>query len=207
MRALAIDYRLAPEHPFPAALEDCYTVYHWLLRNGIAPQNIVIAGDSAGANLTLAALISLRDAGIPLPSAAVCLSPMTDLLATGESFRSKHDPALTKNFALTMARHYASNQDRHLPLLSPYYGDLRELPPLLIQVGEDEILLSDAQRLADKAQHAGVAVTLVIWPNMWHVWHLLVPILPEAQEAVNAIATFIREHIGREQFEIMTHST
>ncbi len=193
-RALAVDYRLAPEHPFPAALEDCLTVYHWLLKNGTSPQNIVIAGDSAGGNLTLAALMSLRDTGDPLPAAAVCISPMTDLAGTGESFRIKQDPALTVTFALTMARHYAGNHDLRLPLLSPHYGDLRGLPPLLIQVGEDEILLSDATRLADNARAAGVDVNLVIWPKMWHVWHLFAPSLPEAQQAIHEIGDFIRGH-------------
>jgi monoterpene epsilon-lactone hydrolase len=171
-------------------------VYHWLLKNGIAPENIEIAGDSAGANFTLSTLISLRDTGAPLPAAAVCISPITDLLATGESFRTKQDPAQTAAFVLAMARHYAGNQDLHLPLLSPYYGDLRGLPPLLIQVGEDEILLSDATRLADNARAAGVDVSLVIWRKMWHVWHLFVPSLPEARQAIYAIGDFIREHIG-----------
>lgn len=205
-RALAVDYRLAPEHPFPAALEDCLTVYRWLLKNGFASHNIVIAGDSAGANLTLTTLISLRDAGDPLPAAAVCISPMIDLLGTGDSFRTQQDPALTATFALTMARHYASSQDPRSTLLSPYYGDLRALPPLLIHVGEDEILLTDAKRLAEKAQAVGVDVTLVIWPKMWHVWHLFVPSLPEARQAVNEIGTFIRTHLKREQFEKLTDS-
>ncbi len=194
-RALAVDYRLAPEHPFPAALEDCLTVYHWLLKNGTSPENIVIAGASAGGNLTLAMLLSLRDAGDPLPAAAVCISPVTDLAGTGESFLAKQDPALTAEFVLTMNRHYAGNQDLRSPLLSPHYGNLRGLPPLLIQVGEDEILLSDATRLADNARAAGVDVSLVIWPKMWHVWHLFAPSLPEAQLAINAIGTFIRERI------------
>jgi monoterpene epsilon-lactone hydrolase len=206
-RALAIDYRLAPEHPFPAALEDCYAVYHWLLKNGFAPQNIVIAGDSAGANLALATLISLRDAGDPLPLAAVCISPMIDLLGTGETFQMQQDPALTATFALMMARHYASKQDPHSSLLSPLYGDLQGFPPLLIHVGEDEILLSDGKRLAEKAQAADIDVTLVIWPKMWHVWHLFVPVLPEAQQAVNAIGAFILEHLGREQFKMLNQST
>ena len=151
IRALAVDYRLAPEHPFPAALEDCVAAYRWLLRSGTAPGNIVIAGDSAGGNLTLTTLLSLRDAGDPLPAAAVCISPMTDLEGTGESFRTRNDPALTVEFALSMARHYAGNHDPRLPLLSPHHADLRGLPPLLIHVGDDEILLSDATRLADKA--------------------------------------------------------
>src|SRR5574341_1699120 len=121
---------------------------------------------------------------------------MTDLAGTGESFRIKQDPALTVTFALTMARHYASDHDLRLPLLSPHYGDLRGLPPLLIHVGEDEILLSDAARLADNARAAGVDVSLVIWPKMWHVWHLLAPDLPEAQQAINAIGAFVRGRVA-----------
>jgi acetyl esterase/lipase len=194
-RALAVDYRLAPEHPFPAALEDCLTAYRWLLKEGMLPRDIVIAGDSAGGNLTLATLMSLRDAADPLPAAAVCISPMTDLEGTGESLRTKKDPAQTAEFVLAMARHYAGGHDLRLPLLSPYHGDLRGLPPLLIQVGGDEILLSDATRLADDARAAGVEVSLVIWPRMWHVWHLFAPSLPEARQAVDAIGAFIRERL------------
>ena len=195
-RALAVDYRLAPEHPFPAALEDCLAAYRWLLKNGTAPQNLVIAGDSAGGNLTLATLLALRDASDPLPAAAVCISPMTDLAGTGESFRTKHDPTLVVKFALTMARHYAGGHDLHLPLLSPHYGNLRGLPPLLIHVGEDEILVSDATRLADNARAAGVDVSLVIWPKMWHVWHLFAPHLPEARQAIHAIGAFVRGRVA-----------
>ena len=198
-RALAVDYRLAPENPFPAALDDCVTAYNWLLKTGIAPQNIVIAGDSAGANLTLATLLYLREAGQPLPVAAVCISPITDLKATGESFWTKKDPMVTAKFVLDMVRYYAGDRDPHLPLLSPHYGDLRGLPPLLIHVGQDEILLSDATRLADNAHAAGVDVQLDIWPKMWHVWHIFVPYLPEAQDAVKAIGNFIRESVAPAQ--------
>jgi acetyl esterase/lipase len=195
-RTLAVDYRLAPEHPFPAALEDCLGAYRWMLKSGSLPRDIVIAGDSAGGNLTLATLLSLRDAGDPLPAAAVCISPATDLEGTGESFWTKKDPAVTPEFVLAMVRHYASGQDLRSPLLSPHYGDLRGLPPLLIHVGEDEMLLSDATRLADKARAAGVDVSLVVWPRMWHVWHLLTPSLPEARQAINAIGAFVRERLA-----------
>jgi monoterpene epsilon-lactone hydrolase len=193
-RALAVDYRLAPEYPFPAALQDCLAAYRWLLSNGTSARNIVIAGGSLGGNLALATLLSLRDAGDPLPAAAVCLSPITDLEGTGESFTTKEDPGAPAAFALSMARQYAGHQDMRSPLLSPHYGDLRGFPPLLIQVGEDEIVLSDAKRLADSARAAGVDVNLMIWPKMWHGWHLFVPYLPEALQAVRAIGTFIREH-------------
>ena len=154
-RALAVDYRLAPEDPFPAALEDCLRAYRWLLKSGTPPQQIVIAGDSAGGNLTLTTLMALRDQGDPLPAAAVCISAMTDLAGTGESFNTNNDPLLTASFASSMARHCAGGQDPCLPLISPHYGRLGGLPPLLIHVGEDEILLSDAVRLADSAREAG----------------------------------------------------
>jgi acetyl esterase/lipase len=134
--------------------------------------------EAPGGNLTLATLISLREAGDPLPAGAVCLSPITDLEGTGDSFTTKNDPAASSALALSMATQYAGNQDMRAPLLSPHYGDLRGLPPLLIQVGGDEILLSDATRLADNARAAGVDVNLVIWPKMWHAWQLFVPHLP-----------------------------
>lgn len=198
-RALAVDYRLAPEHPFPAALEDCLGAYRWLLKSGSLPRDIIIVGDSAGGNLTLATLMSLRDAGDPLPAAAVCISPATNLEGTGESFRTKKDPVLTPEFVLAMVRHYASGQDLRSPLLSPHHGNLRGLPPLLIHAGGDEMLLSDATRLADKARAAGVDVSLVVWPRMWHVWHLLVPSLPEARQAIDAIGVFARERLMQGQ--------
>jgi acetyl esterase/lipase len=194
-RALAVNYRLAPEHPFPAALSDCFSAYCWLLSNGISPQKIVIAGDSAGGNLALSTLLALRDAGEPMPAAAICISAITDLECTGESFNTKKDPSLTTSFVKTMIHHYIGGQNPRLPLVSPHYGNLCGFPPLLIQVGEDEILLSDAERLANNAQAAGVKVKLAIWPKMWHVWHTFVPILPEAKQAVNEIGVFIQEHL------------
>ncbi len=195
-RALGVDYRLAPEHPYSAARDDCLAAYRWLLQNGTLPRDIVIAGDSAGGNLTLGTLMSLRDASEPLPAAAVCISPATDLAGTGESFWTIKDPVLTPEFVLAMCRHYAGNLDLHSPLISPHYGDVHGLPPLLIHAGADEMLLSDAERLASKARAAGVDVQLVVWPRMWHVWHLLTPILPEAREAIDAIADFIRERLA-----------
>jgi acetyl esterase/lipase len=195
VRALAVHYRLAPEQPFPAALEDCLAVYRWLSRSGISPLDIAVVGTSAGGNLVLATLMSLRDAGDPLPGAAVCISPMTDLAGTGESFHNDQDPALRAEFALSMARYYAGTRDRRLPLCSPYCADLRGLPPLLIHVGGDEILLSDAMRLRDAARSAGVDVTLVVWPRMWHGWHMFAPYLPEARQAVNDIGAFVRKHL------------
>jgi len=196
-RVLAVNYRLAPENPFPAALEDCLAAYHWIVNENVAPDRIVIAGDSAGGNLTLAMLMVLRDAGDPLPAAAVCISPMTDLACTGETFHANRDALLTAEFAASMARYYRGERDPCLPLISPHYGDMRGLPPLLIQAGEYEILLSDAQRIADKARSAGVHVTLTVWPKMWHVWHVNTPWLPEAKQAVDTIGSFIRKHTER----------
>jgi acetyl esterase/lipase len=192
-RALAIDYRLAPEHPFPAALDDCVAAYRWLLQQGTLPEEIVIGGDSAGGTLTLTTLMSLRDAGDPLPAAAVCISPATDLEGTGESFRTIKDPAQTPEFVLKMRRLYAGDHDLKHPLISPYYGDLHGLPPLLIHAGGEEMLLSDAQRLADQAEAAGVQADLQIWPALWHVWHLFAPTLPEASQAVKDVGEFIRK--------------
>jgi acetyl esterase/lipase len=194
-RALALDYRLAPENPFPAALEDCVAGYRWLLKNGTRPQEMVIAGDSAGGNLLLATLMMLRDQGYALPAAAVCISPITDLEGTGESFHRNDDPAVTVEFALSTIRGYAHGQDLRLPLLSPYRGDLRGLPPMLIHVGEEEMLLSDAMRLRDSACKAGVEASLTIWPRMWHVWHVFAPLLPEAKQAIDAIGIFTRERL------------
>ena len=194
--ALAVDYRLAPEHPFPAALEDCVSAYRWLVSDGTGPQHIVVVGSSAGGNLVIAMLMSLRDAGDPLPAATVCVSPIVDLAGTGKSFNSDRDPIVTREFALSMARHYAGTHDLHSPLLSPLYGDLRGLPPMRILVGGDEILLSDATRLRDALREADVQVTLDVWPRMWHGWHAFLPYLPEAREAVDGIGTFVRERMN-----------
>jgi acetyl esterase/lipase len=195
-RAFAVDYRLAPEDPFPAAPEDCLAAYRWLLQEGTRPQDIVIAGDSAGGNLTLTTLMSLRDAGDRLPAAAVCISPATDLEGTGESFWTIKDPVMRPEFVLRMRRLYTRDHDVRSPLISPLYGDLRGLPPLLIHAGGGEMLLSDSERLAEKAHGAGVDVTLDVWPGMWHVWHLLVPTLPEASQALEAIGAFIRQKLS-----------
>jgi len=200
-RVLAVDYRLAPEHPFPASLHDGLAVYHRLLTDGFEPNQVVIAGDSAGANLALGILISLRDADEIMPAAAVCISPMTDLACTGSTFYTNKDALLTAEFVRSMSRYYIGSQDVHLPLISPHFGDMQGLPPLLIHAGENEILLSDAERLAANALHAGVDVTLTVWPDMWHVWHLFAPYLPEAKQAVDEIGRFVRSHVVSETVE------
>jgi epsilon-lactone hydrolase len=195
-RALGIDYRLAPEHPFPAAVEDATAAYRWLVSHGTAPARIAIAGDSAGGGLTLDTLIALRDAGEPLPAAAACLSPWVDLQGIGASMTSKAavDPFVQKEMIQFMAQQYLGDRDPRTPLAAPLYADLQGLPPLLIQVGTAEVLLDDATRIAERARAAGVEVSLEVWDDMIHVWQLFAPILPEGQQAIEHISAFIRAH-------------
>jgi acetyl esterase/lipase len=197
-RALAIDYRLAPEHPFPAAVEDSTAAYRWLLSNGADPARTVIAGDSAGGGLTVATLVALRDAGDPLPAAAVCLSPWVDMEGIGESMttRAEADPLVERQGLLQMAEAYLGGADPRTPLAAPLYADLAGLPPLLIHVGTAETLLDDSTRLAEHARSAGVDVTLEPWEGMIHVWQYFAAMLPEGQQAVDRIGQFIRDHIG-----------
>lgn len=199
VQAFLPEYRLAPENPFPAALEDALAAYRGLLQEGILPQNIIISGDSAGGGLALATLVSLRDGGEPLPAAAVCFSPWTDLALTGESLttRAKADPWIIRRAAEIQAAWYYGDNDPRNPLISPVYANLRGLPPILIQVGEDEILLSDSTRLAERAQEAGVDVVLDIWPGMWHVWQCLAPKMPEASRAIEAAGKYAQKQLGR----------
>ena len=197
-RALAINYRLAPEHPFPAAVEDATTAYRWLLKNGVEPGRIVIAGDSAGGGLTVAALVALRDAGDPPPAAGVCLSPWVDMEGVGESMTAKAeaDPIVQREHLLEMAKAYLGNANPRTPLAAPLYADLTELSPLLIHVGTAEVLLDDSVRLAERARSAGVDVALEPWEDMIHVWHIFASILPEGQQALDRIGEFIRERTG-----------
>ncbi len=191
-KALAINYRLAPEHPFPAALEDALAAYHWLLSQGFDSSRIVIAGDSAGGGLAISALVALRDAGDPLPAGAVCISPWVDLALTSASIHqnSRLDPILDPKSLEIYAGYYAGSHELTFPLISPLYADLKGLPPLMIQVGTDEILLDEAILLADKAREAGVTVTQETWDGMFHVFQLI-PFMPETKEAVKHIAGFI----------------
>jgi epsilon-lactone hydrolase len=198
MRVLGLNYRLAPLHPFPAAVEDAVAAFRWLLKNGIDPARIALAGDSAGAGLALATTITIRDEGLPLPAAIVCISPWVDLAVTGASMQSKAaaDPIVTREMLLGWAKLYLAGQDPRTPLASPLYADLRSLPPLLIQAGSAEVLLDDATRLAERALAAGVNASLEIWPEMIHVWHSFAPILTEAREAIERIGRFVRAHLS-----------
>jgi monoterpene epsilon-lactone hydrolase len=197
-RVLAMNYRLAPEHRFPAALEDALAAYDWLLRQGQKPANIAFAGDSAGGNLALAAMLALRERQRPLPAAAVLMSPWTDLAATGPSYvsRAEADPIHQRPMILALAKNYLGGQgDPCDPLVSPLYADLADLPPLLIQVGDRETVLDDSVRLADKARAAGVEVDLQVWEGMIHVFQMFGAELPEAHRAIAEIAGFIGRHL------------
>jgi monoterpene epsilon-lactone hydrolase len=195
---LAINYRLAPEHRFPAALDDALAGYDWLLRQGLEPANIAFAGDSAGGNLALAAMLALRERKRPLPAAAVLMSPWTDLAATGASYvsRAEADPIHQRPMILALAKNYLGGQgDPFDPLVSPLYADLTDLPPLLIQVGDRETVLDDSVMLADKARAAGVEVDLQVWDGMIHVFQMFGAELPEAHRAIAEIARFLDRHL------------
>jgi monoterpene epsilon-lactone hydrolase len=196
-RVLVIDYRLAPEHPFPAAVEDAGQGYQWLLDSGIAPEQIVIGGDSAGGGLAMSTLLWLRDRDVALPGAAVLISPWFDLALTGPSLatRAEVDPLCSIEGLRLAASYYLGSANPKTPLASPLYGDLHGLPPMLIQVGDHELLLSDSTRLAEKAQASGVDVSLEIWNEMWHVWHGWAGSLPEGQQAIDRIGAFIQQRL------------
>jgi acetyl esterase/lipase len=195
IRTLMVDYRVAPEHPFPAALEDCVTAYRWLLKQGIPSQNIVMAGDSAGGNLTISTLMKLRDSGDPLPAAAACLSPVIDMTDREDHFKGFYDPLLHPKAGRIYRESYVANNDPHNPLISPVFGDWHGLPPLLVHAGEDEFLREDAVRIKELAQAAGVDVRLEIYPRMWHDWQLYLT-LPQAVQSLDDIAQFFKSHVG-----------
>ena len=191
---LVIDYRLAPENPFPAAVEDAVSAYRWLMGQGCEPADIAIAGDSAGGGLTVATLVSLRDQGVPLPSCGVCLSPWVDMEGIGDSMTSRAalDPMVQREGLVAMAETYLGGAAPRTPLAAPLYADLSGLPSLLIQVGTSETLYDDSTRLADRAEAAGVEACFESWEEMIHVWHLFAPMLDEGQRAIERIGEYIR---------------
>jgi monoterpene epsilon-lactone hydrolase len=197
-RVLVIDYRLAPEHPFPAAVDDAATAWRWLLQQGFATSRLAIAGDSAGGGLTLATLINLRDQKLGLPACAVAISPWVDLEGVGNSItaRAAQDPMVQKDGLLWMAGLYLNGRDAKTPLAAPLHADLKGLPPFLVQVGTAETLLDDATRIAEKLHAAGVDVRLAVWPNMLHVFPLFAPILSEGRDGCLEIGSFIRSRIA-----------
>jgi acetyl esterase/lipase len=198
VRILIIDYQLAPEHPFPAALDDAIAAYKWLISDEkIDPRNIIIGGDSAGGGLTICTLVKIREEDITLPIAAFCLSPWTDLAGTGESIETKAelDPFVTPEDGEFMAKMYLKDADPKNYFASPLYANLQGLPPIYIQVGTSEILLDDSVRLAEKAKKAGVELELDVWEDMIHVFAAFASWAPESQQAIEKIGNFIKKHI------------
>ena len=195
--ALALDYRLAPEHPFPAAVDDALAGYRFLLGRGISPGRVALAGDSAGGGLVVAAMLAIREAGLPQPGCGWCISPWVDMEAIGETMTSKAaaDPTVQRAGLLDMAKMYLSGADPRSPLAAPIYGNLSGLAPLMIQVGACETLLDDALRLAKIGGAADVRVDLQIWPEMIHVWHLFHPELKAGRQAIEAGGAYVRAMI------------
>ncbi len=198
-RVFVLDYRLAPEHPFPAAVDDAMQAYLALADLGFPPERVAMGGDSSGGGLALQTLISLRDGGYHLPRAAFFLSPQTDWVHfDGESFKTcaRKDPLLTERLCRFTASCYAGPGDRSDPRLSPTHMDLSGLPPMLIHAGDCEILLSDAVRLAEVVRGAGVSVTFRVWKGMWHGFHASAGVVPEAREAIRELGVFLRKHLA-----------
>jgi len=198
--AVLPEYRLAPEYPFPAAIDDAVAVYRALLESGFKPEDIVISGDSAGGGLSVATLLALRHAGDPLPAAAVLLSPFLDVTASGESAttRADQDPWFEVPDMAVVARYYCPDESKWRdPLVSPVFANVSGLPPMLIQVGDDEILLDDSRRLAEKLEAAGIDVEIEIWPGMWHVFQMFIGKMPESRKAVEKIGRYIDQAVSR----------
>ena len=199
-RVLSVDYRLAPENPFPCAVDDVVSAVKFVVERGVDPANVGVGGDSAGGGITVATLLALRDAGGPLPAAGVCISPWADLTLSGASIQEKaaEDPMVTTELLSTCTEVYIRDGDPKAPLASPIFADLTGLPPLLIQVGTAEILLDDARRLAERAKACGVRAELEEWEQMVHVWHAFGALLPEAGQAIDRIGEFLRECFERD---------
>jgi monoterpene epsilon-lactone hydrolase len=198
MRLLSVNYRLAPQFPFPAAVDDSVAAYRWLLEQGLASDQIGWFGESAGGGLTLAAMHALKQQGLPLPAAIAVLSPWTDLTLSSESYFTLDvdDPAFTRDQLSHLALAYYQQADPRNPLVSPVYGDFSNFPPTLIQVGSKEILLSDSLRVARLARAAGMDVTLDVWDGLWHVFPFMG--VPESNEAIAELGKFFRQHLHNE---------
>jgi acetyl esterase/lipase len=198
IRLLVLDYRLAPEHPFPAALENAISAYHWLLELGYTPGEVAMGGDSSGGSLAVQTMLALREAGESLPAAGFCMSPPLDWTRfDGESYQTRAlvDPWITEDMCRFTGGLYVGYNDPTTPLLNPLDMDLTGLPPLCIHVGDDEVLLSDSVRLAERAQAAGVEVEFKIWPGMWHVFQTSAATVPEARQSIAEISSFVLNHL------------
>jgi acetyl esterase/lipase len=198
---IAVGYRLAPEHVFPAGLEDVIAAYRWAIGSGIAPSHLAVAADSVGASLVLAMLMQARDQGLPMPAACVLFSPMVDQTGTAASMEDKaaEDMVVTRDGRKASSGLYIGTADRADPRLSPLFGDFRDLPPLLVQVGTAEALLDDSVSLARRAMLANVDVRLEGWPRMQHVWHQFASLLDEGSEALDSAARFLGAHLGSDR--------
>lgn len=197
-RLLAVDYRLAPENPFPAAVDDAVAAYRFAVAAGHQPEVTALCGDSSGGGLALATLVALRSEGEPLPAAAVCMSPWTDLTLSGTSLHENQDsdPMVSATTLGLMADAYLGDGDRRTPTASPLFADLDGLPPLLLQVGTGELLLDDTKRFAERAEAGGVDVAVEMWDDVFHVWHAFADLLPEAREAIASIGAYVDQRLG-----------
>ncbi|WLR51922.1 alpha/beta hydrolase [Bacillus tianshenii] len=197
-KALVVGYRLAPEHPYPAPVEDALSVYKELLATGMKPEHLTFAGDSAGGNLVLVTMLALKDDQLPLPKAAVLMSPWTDLKKSGESYqtRAQADPWLTDESVEGFAHDYAGAHDRGHYLLSPLYGDLTGLPPMLIHVGKDEILLDDSLQFVEKAKQAGVEAEVKVWEDMFHIFTFFGQVMPEGHQSAKELGEFLKKQFA-----------
>ena len=200
---VAVKYRLAPEHPFPAALEDVLTVYRHLIENGFPPTHILLGGDSAGGNLTVASMLCMKGDLQPLPAAGICISPMMDL-TENSPIRERRGWMVPPDFVMKLARFYGAGLDRKNPLISPIFGDISGLPPLLIQCGGRETLYPDIMRFAEKARASGVEVEFQVWEEMFHVHQIFAKLLPEGKEAISNIASFIQKILKIESIDRTT---
>jgi monoterpene epsilon-lactone hydrolase len=192
------DYRLAPEHPFPAALDDVLAAYKWLLEQGYPSSSITFSGDSAGGAMVVSVMVMARDAGLPLPAGGVALSPWANLEYSGSSLDTRDgiDPTVNRTGLTLMSKAFLNGALRNSPEASPVFADVRGLPPILVHIGESEVMLSDAIRLAAHLAENRVRVTLEVWPGMFHVWHMFAAILPEGMQALQDAAAFLETAIG-----------